>query len=734
MKFAKIFKLFKKGSKAAAGRGGKGKSAGGGFEWPSGIRIGIYGHANAGKTVYYTVLNEECKISKNLQISVTDNMTAGEFLTNYRAIWGLGTASDAGTVVDMRGERKFPEPTVGDKLLQFNAIVDRKKKLNIVTFDYNGKATSISQQAENAEKVADFMAGCHGILFFFDPKIMGAELETQAHVASFVNMLERLTPLTSRLPIPIALVITKADILKGFTGEDQVILVDPEDEYIVSEDFEFFLDKVLSNPKIAANAAWSGSVRSILVKLKDFLRVVVGRTLDFQIFFTSCTGTQPEKIGSDIGRSIYQPPKKMSPVGVREPFYWLLNSIIRNRRISKLRKIAGYAAAISLIWIILFSIPFIFHFAWLHDKPQRIEADILKAYDGNVYNTSDEERRRIINEYQKYERSKIVKWFFEPFLAPAQRIRIAYTRQNQQEAIAALNANIKQFASIVSNQTLWPTFNPSDSAVILNDTHKRLIEAFQSYHKGDENSILYTRSGRALVYWDLFTKAVATPSDTTVWKTIQQQVQTDRSLHGNELSPDEIALGDALSDYKVKKVKKVAAQKAVVQLDDIITKINGNDSPAYRLGDAVDELKQIRKQLDPGNDAKSIQMIDRYISRAAGWQKDKTFSYKVANIPGDGHIHIEVTERGKDPTWSEETQILAGFEYKLRWKIGDQIHVAIDTLGQECTWGKTASDRAIFKGRYSIFDMENGISFDNIGKKVEVRFQPGLKDLLPELK
>ena len=279
MKFSKLFKIFKKGSKVAAGQ--KGKKSGRDKGPRSGLHIGIYGHANTGKTVYFTVLNEECKISKRLQISVTDNATAGEFLSNYRSIWGLGTATDVGTVVDMRGEQKFPDPTTGEKELIFNAIIDQSKKVSVITKDYDGKAISISERGELPEAVSDFMSDCDGILFFYDPKIMGAELESQAHVASFVNMLERLSPLDSRLPIPIAVVINKADILPGFGGEEQVVLVSPEDEYLVSEDFELFLEKVLESNKISSNTAWAGTVRQVLVKLKDFLRVVLGRTLDF---------------------------------------------------------------------------------------------------------------------------------------------------------------------------------------------------------------------------------------------------------------------------------------------------------------------------------------------------------------------------------------------------------------------------------------------------------------------
>ena len=391
----KILGIFKKGAKATSKKKGK-KGDEKTYAWPSGIKVGIYGHSNSGKTVYYTVLNEECKISKDLQISVMDGSTASEFLTNYRSLWGLGMASEAGTMVDFRGEKKFPDPTAGDKVLQFNAILDHSHKLSIVAYDYNGKAVSISEKHELDEKVHDFMASSDGLLFFFDPKVMGAELQTQACVAAFVNMLERLAPLSSRLPVPIALVITKADILPGFT-ENQAVLVNPAEEHIISEDFELFLEKVLSSNKIASNPAWAGSVRNILVKLREFLRIVVGRTLNFQIFFLSNTGDPPEKIGTEVGRSIYTPPAKIRPIGVKEPFYWLLNAIIRNRRLKRFRKLAKYVTVISILWMLLYSLPFLYHFKIALPKPVKLENRILKTHDGSHLSTSENERRTIMS-------------------------------------------------------------------------------------------------------------------------------------------------------------------------------------------------------------------------------------------------------------------------------------------------------------------------------------------------
>lgn len=734
MRFGDIFKVFQKGSKAASGRKGKGKGRAAAFAWPPGIRIGVFGHANTGKTVYFTVLNEECKISKKLQISVNDNATASEFLNNYRAIWGLGTSSDVGTVVDFRGEKKFPEPTGGEKLLLFNAIIDRSKKVSVVAYDYPGEAVSLSGRHELTDKVADFMTGCDGILFFYDPKIIGAELEAQARVASFINILEKLAPLKARLPIPIAVVVTKADVLAGFSGEEKVTLIGPDDEYIIAEDFELFLETMLENSKVAGNPLWSGSVRSIMVKLKDFLRIVLGRTLDFQFFFVSATGQTPEKIGTDIGRSLYAPPSKMQPIGVKEPFYWLLSAVMRNRSITRFRKVAKFITLISLLWIVLYSLPFLAHFAWLYPQPAKVEYGILKPYQGNVGGASEAERLMIKNAYKNYAESWLVHTFFSEFEAPASRFKKYYEREHLQGATVTLDQYITQLTTMIADTTLWPTFRPSDSSVIQSPEHKTLIAAIEGYHSGDTASILYQSSGRVLACWKFFLEAVGHPGSDAAWQQIHEQVGADRKFAAKDMSEAEKRFGDVLLSQKAKKAQIAVAAQAAAALGDWVQGINRNPNPDYRLDTALTDLQNILTQLDRSADAQRIGMVNNYIAEARKWADVQTLQYKVESVPGDGHLHVEVVEEGKNPTWSEQEQKVAGFKYNLKWKSGDLIYIALDTLGQSEEWGRLASDQVLLDGKFAIFKMDGDILFPNARKTVRISFNPPLKKRIPELK
>ncbi len=732
MKKADIIGLFKKGKGKAKAKGKKGAEV---SPWPAGTRIGIFGHQNSGKTVYFTVLNEECKISRNLQISVTDNATSSEFLVNRRAIWGLGTTSEVGTVVDLRGEQTFPESTIEDKLLIFTAILDGSKKVSVVTYDYPGKAVAIASDEELKEKVLDFMNGCDGLAFFYDPKIMGSELESQAHVASFVAMLEKLAPQNQRLPIPVAMVVTKSDILPGFSGESQSILISPEDEHLLSEDFEIFLNKILTSQKVTTDPAWAGSVRTILVRLSDFLRVIVGRTLNFQIFFVSNTGQEPEKVGTDVGRSIYRPPQKIHPSGVKEPIYWLLRAITRNKAISKMKTLTKYIALICLAWAAVYSIPFLVHFKYLMPRAQQVEREILKASAGNVFNTTKGERTKIQTAYGRYENSKWVDWFYRNFRAPSGKIRQFYREFDVSEAVKKLEQVINRFNVVVSDSALWPEPNPSTDSLQLSPELEALIADISQYHSGDETSVLFTRSGRVLRYWELLSAYIIGQSDTAVSRTVTEQVDFDTKTFGNELSDAEKVLGATLVEkLKVQtkiKEKKEVAQIAAVELDDLVAEINGNSDPAYRLNKAVERLRKIRSDL---TDAQAIAAVDRYIREARKWAKKQKFTYKIETVPQGAHLHIEVSKRGDDPTWSVQNQIFEGDEYTIEWQLGDDIHIAIDELKHDCNWGNNPSDKKVLKGTYSLFEMEGDVTFDNIGKQISVSFKKELSSLLPVLK
>lgn len=736
MKLPKILRLSKKGAKSVSGSGKA--AADGDYKWPEGIKIGVYGHANSGKTVLFTVLNEESKVSKELQLSITEQATAGEFLRNYRKIWGIGATDSVGTMVDLREDKKFPDPTQGALVLQFVAILDRDEKVSVVALDYDGRAIDISESHDLKEKVGSFMSESDGIIFLFDPKALSATVQCQAHAASFVNILEQLAPLSRRLPIPVTLVVTKADILPGFAGDQQTVLVSGEDESFLAEDYEVFLEKILASNRIASNSAWAGTVRDILIKLKEFLKVVVGRTLDFQIFFVSATGSQPEKVGTDVGRSIYVPPDKMKPIGVQRPFYWMLRSILRGRRIDFVRRLTKWVAVACMAWIVLVSLPYAWHFWWLLPRTVQVEDNVLGQRDR--FDASSEEQIRITRQFRRYENSRMVRWFFDEYITPSSQIRAQYDESLKDEARADLDERIRQLTRLTSDPSLWPKLNPLDSSLLLADMHLGLVAGLKTHHEGDTLSELYRRSGRALTYWELLKQAFVDTKDTAAWNRIVQQISNDRQLHATALSNAEKelleALAQAASGSKQQEQRTSTARQAGDEFKSLARRINDSNDASFLLGKATRDLRRIRSDIagDPSR-AGDVAAIDDYLGQAKYFDTRREYAYAVDYCPEGHHVHVTVIKPGGTETWPPG-QIHPGRPQKLSWKSGDVIYIALDPNnhdGGDETFGKSSKVRKKLESDVALFEMQGEVTFPN-GQSITVNVSPDPREKLPKLR
>ena len=736
MKIAKIFKLGQKGSKRIKkAKGGAAPAA----AWPEGTRVGVFGHENSGKTVFFTALYTQSKTTNNFHISVRDNATANEFFRNDMAIKGVDVDSGGtGTIAAKSVPKRFPEHTVKDVLLQFTAILDGSTKIPVVTYDYNGKAASISERSDEAEKIRSFMADADGLLFFFDPKILGADPEVQARVSSFVNILELIVSLKSRLPIPVALVITKADTLPGYRGEDTTILIKPKDEQVIAEDYDEFLERVLGFESLSDDREWASSVRTVLVKLREFIRVVVGRTLDFQIFFVSSTGNRPEKIGAEVGRSIYAPPEKVNPCGVTVPFHWILNSIVRSRRLNALRRIAGFIVAVSVVWIALYSLPFIYHFNGLLRSPYGTENKVLNSVGGEHRLMSEQQNEDVFNAYRRYSNKWLVKKMFAEYQVQAARMKDIYSGIGLRPAVERLDVIIAQLAGVIADQESQPKYDRGRNSLILTDATKRLLGSLREMHAGDQEEAIYVRSGRALYLWDLYERYLKNTADAAMQDSIWNQVGNDARNPGyNEA---ERKLGEALLGIVGKAPSQSAPTRQSVgenlgEYDRLKEQINGEDAdPAFVLGEAVEKLRGIKGNLMAGVNDAQISAINSFIAEAEQYKKERQYICVPKSIPEMGHLHIEVTESGGSPSWSNETQIFEGDPIKLEWKQGDDVYIAFDELKHKCNWGKQPSGLAVFEDDYALFEAEGEVAFRNIGKTVTIGFKGGLKEKLPKLK
>jgi GTPase SAR1 family protein len=735
MKFAKIFKLGQKGAKRVKrAKGGAAPVA----AWPEGTRVGVFGHENSGKTVFFTALYTQSKTTNDFHISVRDNATANEFFRNDMAIKGVDVDSGGtGTIAAKSVPKKFPDRTVKDVLLQFTAILDGSRKVPVVTFDYNGRAASISEHSDEAEKIRSFMADADGLLFFFDPKILGADPEVQARVSSFVNILELIVSLKSRLPIPVGLVITKADTLPGYSGEDKTILIQPKDEQVIAEDYETFLERVLGFESLSGDREWASSVRNILVKLREFIRVVVGRTLDFQIFFVSSTGNRPEKIGAEVGRSIYAPPEKVNPCGVTVPFHWILNSIVRSRRLNVLRRIAGVVVAISIVWIVLYSLPFMVHFGVYLRSPLKIERNALKEVGENHGLMTKDQNSSISNAYDRYGRKGLVKIMFSEYQDQAGYLEDLYGGIGAPSATGRLDAIIVQLAGIVADERSWPIYESAKDKLKIEESTKRLLDELKDMSSKDEEASA-KRAGRALTLWDLFIKYLKNRSDAAISQTIWDQVdsysrdpeynQSEQKL-GNDLRSI-VGAGSAPAGSSLQE-----ANTSLGAYDVLKNEINKEDAdPAFVLGEAVQKLEAIRRNLVRGVHDSQISAIDAYVAEAEQWERKRTYAFRLQNVPDDGHIHYEVTESGENPRWDKiGNQYMQGDKIDVEWQPGQEIHIAFDAAGADEHWGKTSSDMIVLREKYSLFDMDGSVTLLK-GNRIQFSYKGGLRQQLPKLR
>jgi hypothetical protein len=733
---AKLLKFGKKGAKAASGKKqDKDDSA---YQWPDGIRVGLVGHSNSGKTVYLSVLHDDCKTARDLQLSVSDSVTAGELLANHRKMWGLTPAAGQGTMVDVRQDPQFPPLTRQDTVMKMVANLDRSRKLPVVTYDYAGDAIAIGAADNSAEKVVDFLLGCDGLLFFFDPKTLGSPTQWQSHAAAFESIIQQLGPLDQRLPIPVGLVVTKADVLPGFKGDQHVSLIHPSEEPVLAEDYDEFVEQILANPRIQSDPEWAGSVREVLIKLKAFLKITVGRTLDFQVFFVSSVGTEPEKIGAELGRSIYKPPDVIRPIGVRRPVYWLLKSMVRNRQLEGFRKVRRLVRNLVLVWLVFCSGVFVWHLWWQLGRTTSLEDDILSKYNHEAAATTPSDRRAIADAYSHYSGRWLVRKVFREFMPPARDLSATY-RDLQAESLTDKLARLqKQMEEVVRQQDQWPRMDPSTRQLSESDSYRQLTYDLESLTE-DSSTSVFGSAARTARVWTQFSQCAGERTNTACWQKLDTLITFNMDVNAASLEPGERALYRAMSGViggvRTQEVQAVDATEAAETLKQLAGKINSNPDPAYRLDGAVRELQGILGQLSGNRYAREREAVNRYISAASAMNREQTYQVRVDVVPDNGHLHIEVVPDRGTPRWETMGQFVGGDVKTISWRPGHDIYIAFDLphIDTDETWGRDPTALLPLKDKYCLYKLNGEVTFPNSGTVVSFTLLNNPAEKLPEL-
>ena len=383
-------------------------------EFPPGTKIGLFGHTNVGKTVFFTVLFETARNDPKFKLDAREHQTAAELLRNWEDMTGLGITVRDARRVDKKVPRRFPPPTSETKYLSFVAVLNRRTRLPLTSVDYRGEIASIHEQPELKEELFKFLSHSDCLLFFMEPNAIQSEVDCREQTASFNDILQRLSDGNSKgLAIPVGLVITKADQLVGFEDESQTSLIGPGCEYSKAEGYQKFIDQLLQQSQIKRRDRWSAELKTILNRLRTFFETLSIMNLDFQVFFVSALGNPALHEIGDKGETVLTPPRELKPIGIKEPFHWAVKRILTRKRLKTLRKIAKWIFALTLIWVLFYSIPNLLNLAFWYPKIDSVEKRIEQGgYQNNLAALGADNLGEFEKIYARYTRRSLVSSFF----------------------------------------------------------------------------------------------------------------------------------------------------------------------------------------------------------------------------------------------------------------------------------------------------------------------------------
>lgn len=397
-------------------------------------RIGIYGHKGVGKTVFFTIVYAFSKKQDDFEL-----MALGEtqeiLEEKFNLMRGKGMDLKTGQSIE---SRRFPPLSTGEQRLDFEVRVGKNTIVPVTTMDYSGELIYIDTRGELKQSLIDFFKNCECVLFFIDPDGLQNEAERSNRIAAFTDLIAQLSGRDKRLKMPVGLVITKADELASFKSADQSVLIGMGNGYIRALNFAGLLRGVLKQRNVASRPEWKKELESILNRLESFFKPLINRTMDFQVFFVSSTGNNPEVIADSSGEKVRVPPEDLSPLGVSYPLRWAIN------RISSYRQSIVHWAILKWTFLIVALIINLVALANIYNgmKIRSLIWDIKNT--GGAYS---EVNRSIAKRYEKYANNIIIKLFFSEFrnkaMAEAKYFSTAGAHQAHSELESQFKATIK---------------------------------------------------------------------------------------------------------------------------------------------------------------------------------------------------------------------------------------------------------------------------------------------------
>jgi len=408
----KGFGIFKKKSAAPA------KAADAPFEHDDNVVL-VFGHSNAGKTVYFSVLYELLKGNEDFKLSPLDNDTAANLIENYNSMRGKLLRIKEGRQVEVEGERKFPTMTSETRILKFGLDMTVRKGVKFYTVDYKGETLSIAQPGELRKQFSKFFPFARAALFFLDASVLETDVLLREQIAAFQTILHDLRDCVPKR-VPVGIVIAKADFLDGFSPANPVELVPGGAAVYKGRRKDSFVNGLTKVNSRRFGEVWGKTTSRVTRTLANLIDSVGAYSLDFQIFFVSSTGGMGKTSTGSV-----EPPRDITPSGVADPLMWAFRRIMFNKRKAFWRYLVKWAFALCLIWVVLFSV-FNVHHQWsLYDDIEKADSKLSDGLRSGGGWLGDSNAKNLRSNYEDY----LGKFSVSPFLGATPLIEFAKQRQ-----------------------------------------------------------------------------------------------------------------------------------------------------------------------------------------------------------------------------------------------------------------------------------------------------------------
>ncbi len=368
----------------------------------------VFGHSNAGKTVYFSVLYELLKGNPDYKLSPLDNETAAALIENYNVMRGKQIKIRDGRQVEIEGERKFPTMTSETRVLKFALDMNIRKGIKFYTVDYKGETLSIAEPGGLRKQFARYFPYARAALFFIDASVLETDVLLREQIAAFQTIINDLRDCVPKR-IPIGIVITKADFLDGFSPSNPVELIPKEGAVHKGKRVDAFIKGLASVNERRLGEVWARSCERVTRTLRNLIDSMTSYNLDFQFFFVSATGGL-EKVQAGV-----QPPREITPSGVPDPLVWSFNRILFNKRKALWGKAVRWVVALSILWMAIFSVVNLYHMysCWDSSGPLgRAESKYEKYFPTGVEKVAPQEATALRDIYKEYLNRDPVSNFF----------------------------------------------------------------------------------------------------------------------------------------------------------------------------------------------------------------------------------------------------------------------------------------------------------------------------------